>query len=171
MAGSGKAVVAAILIAGVIAIREAWGFGFSAGGGGISAAGLANYLATNGYVKQSGSITAGNMTKFAGQMLVADGGTLDQVTFTQPSSGFSATIPNGIRYYIIGNAALLAAGTLTMPAAPVDGQRVTITSRSGITLFAINANAGQALYGGLASLAGFATWIYRASDSSWYRIA
>lgn len=124
-------------------------------------------------VVQQGSITIGNATKWMGNNLVADGGTLDQMTFTQPSTGFSATIPDNIRFYIIGNGTLLAGGTLTMPANPVDGQRVTVSSRGAITLFTMSANTGQTLYGGLNTLVsgGFGTWIYRASDLSWYRIA
>lgn len=153
------------------------------GGGGVSQAQLDAAiapLATNAalaaaqstMVQQQGVIVPGNATKWVGSQLVADGGSLDQMTFVQPSSGFSNTIPNNVRFYIFGNSALLAAGTLTMPSAPVDGQRVTVSSRSVITLFTLNANTGQTLYGGLTSLglSGFGTWVYRASDASWYRI-
>lgn len=130
------------------------------------------YLTPTGGVQQQGNIIPGNATKWNGNNLVADGGSLDQMTFVQPASGFSNTIPDNTRFYIFGAPGLLAAGTLTMPPNPIDGQRVTVSSRSAITLFTLNANTGQTLYGGLTTLglAGFGTWIYRASDTSWYRI-
>lgn len=123
-------------------------------------------------VIQQGNVVAGNATKWIGPNMVADGGTLDQMTFVQPSSGFNNVIPDNIRFYIIGNGGLLAAGGATMPPNPIDGQRVTISSRSAITLFTVSANTGQTLYGGLNTLVsgGYGTWIYRASDTSWYRI-
>lgn len=121
-------------------------------------------------VVQIGNIVAGNATKWMGNNIIADGGTLDQMTFTAPSSGFNQVIPNNIRFYVIGNAGILAVGNVTMPANPIDGQRVTITSRSAITLFTLSANTGQSIYN-TSFLNGFGTWIYRASDTSWYRIA
>jgi hypothetical protein len=101
-----------------------------------------------------------------------DRSVLDATVFTQPSSGFSSVIPDGTRTYIIGNNALLATGALTMPPNPGDRQRVTITSKSGITLFSISPNTGQSLIGSLASLVlgGYATWQYRVSDATWYRV-
>lgn len=71
-----------------------------------------------------GAISPGNMVKWIDTNRIADGGTLDQMSFTQPSTGFNQVIPDGIRFYIVGNNALLATGTLVMPPNPADAQRV-----------------------------------------------
>lgn len=92
-------------------------------------------------------------------------------TVVTPSTGFSATIPNGITIYIMNNAALLATGTLTMPASPMDGQPLTIESPKGITLFALNANSGQTISGPTitAAAANFPIrYKYAAATSTWY---
>src|SRR5215217_6313574 len=107
------------------------------------------YLTPTGGVVQQGTIVPGNATKWNGNNIVADGGSLDQMTFVQPASGFSNTIPDNTRFYIFGLPGLIAAGTLTMPPNPIDGQRVTVSSRSVITIFTLNANTNQTLYGGL----------------------
>lgn len=124
-------------------------------------------------VVQVGSVTSGNAAQWIGNNTVIDGGPLNTMTFATIASGGSSVIPDGNRFYIIGNGSLILAMSLTMPPNPVDTQRVTVSSKSAVTSFTMSANTGQTLYGGLTTIlgGGFATWIYRAADTSWYRIA
>jgi hypothetical protein len=93
------------------------------------------------------------------------------VTYNTPTTGFSITIGDTSELHLTP-AGTLAAGTLTMPSAPVDGQTVTISTTQTITALTHNPNSGQTLLGALTTLAanGFATYRYRASTTTWRRV-
>jgi len=95
------------------------------------------------------------------------------VQYITPSTGFSQTISNTTTYLIIEPSGTLATGTVTMPASPVDGQTVTITSTQIITALTHNPNTGQTLKGALTTIPadGNATWLYKTSTTTWYRVS
>ena len=95
------------------------------------------------------------------------------IEYVTPTTGFSNTIANTTTNYIVEPAGTLATGTIIMPAAPVNGQRVTITSKTIITALTHSPNSGQTLNGALTTIAanGFGTWIYRSTNTTWYRVA
>ena len=70
------------------------------------------------------------------------------------------------------NAASLAATlTITLPATPVDAQRVSFVSTLGVTILTIS--SGLTIIGALTALAaaGYATYIYESSTNKWYRLS
>jgi hypothetical protein len=120
-------------------------------------------LATHSLTAQN-AIIAGR-TKVNGAL--ADG----SYSYLQPRTGFNITIANNLQRVVLDPAEPLASGTITMPAAPIDGQVVKILSSQGITTLVMHGNTGQALKGALTTVAanGFASWIYRAANATWYR--
>ena len=92
--------------------------------------------------------------------------------YVTPATGFSNTIGNTTGTYIIEPAGTIATGTITMPASPVDKQKVTILSSQTITALTHSPNAGQTLKGALTTLAinTSGQWEYKASNTTWYRI-
>lgn len=89
-----------------------------------------------------------------------------------PTTGFSITISAGKRSLTLDPAGTLATGTITMPAAPVDGQKVAVSTTQTITALTTSANAGQSIKNApttLAAGAGF-QYQYRASNTTWYRL-
>jgi hypothetical protein len=108
---------------------------------------------------------AGNMAhKFA----IADQGYSLQV----PASGFALTIPNGCSSLLLNPAGVLATGTITMPAAPVDGQIVRIATTQTVTALTLNANAGQTISGNVTTLSATApaSYMYVLSLAKWLKI-
>ena len=95
------------------------------------------------------------------------------IEYVTPVTGFSNTIANTTINYIIEPAGSLASGTLIMPASPVNEQVVTIASTQTITTLTHNPNTGQTLKGALTTIAanGNASWIYRSTNSTWYRVS
>jgi hypothetical protein len=78
--------------------------------------------------------------------------------YAQPASGGSITINNGVELLIIDPASTLATLTVTMPAAPLDGQRVALQSSQTIPAAATTLTAN----------APAASWLYRAANGTWY---
>jgi hypothetical protein len=107
----------------------------------------------------------GNMAhKFA----IADQGYSLQV----PASGGSLTIPNGCSSLLLNPAGVLATLTITMPAAPVDGQIVRLATTQTVTALTLNANAGQTISGNVTTLSATApaSYIYVLSLTKWIKI-
>jgi hypothetical protein len=100
-------------------------------------------------------------------------GTADQSTSYQaPSTGFSITIGAGVKTLMLTNTGTLATGTITMPAAPIDGQEIRVSMRGTVTTLTVSANAGQTITNApvtITSGLGFA-YIYRGSTNIWYRL-
>lgn len=96
--------------------------------------------------------------------------TIEVVT---PTAGTTITISDTTRYYVMTPAGLLATLTVKMPANPVDGQEVWITSTQVVTALTHQANAGQTLSGALTTIAiaGNGGWVYKLSSTTWYRIS
>lgn len=97
-------------------------------------------------------------------------------TITPMSAFYTYTFPN-----TVGRVTFVASGTIsdervTAPPAPVDGQRVCVGSSHTITTFSFSANSGQSLAASTPTVLTASTtapqgycWVYRASNTTWYR--
>ena len=103
---------------------------------------------------------------------IINGVNKEGINYQTPTTGFSITIGNNDCNLILEPAGTLATGTVVMPATPTDKQVVRISSTQVITALTVNANTGQTIKGAVTTLAanGFASWIYRSTNTTWYRI-
>jgi hypothetical protein len=104
-------------------------------------------------------------------------GVADQAySYQTPATGFSITIGAGIRTLILDPSGTLATGTITMPAAPVDGQKIRISSSQNITALTVSANAGQSIKNAPTAFTTSTTgpqgyeFEYRSTNTTWYRL-
>jgi hypothetical protein len=88
-----------------------------------------------------------------------------------PTTGASITISDATGSLILKHTATIATLTITLPASPVNGQIVTISTRSAVTTLTLNANAGQTRYGAPTTISATApvSFIYESATLSWYR--
>lgn len=95
------------------------------------------------------------------------------VEYATPLTGFNVTPANGTNTLVLDPAGTLATGTVTMPTAPANNQVLTVASTAIITALTVAPNTGQTVKGLATTLAanGFASWVYRAANSTWYRVA
>lgn len=85
----------------------------------------------------------------------------------------SFTVPDGKGAVIVDYGTLKASGTITMPAAPIDGMQLSFGSgTNGTTALTLTPNSGQTIIGGITTLvAGTAArYMYKSSNLTWYRI-
>ena len=96
-------------------------------------------------------------------------GLLQNYDYQVLTTGFSYTF-SAYNTLVINPAATLDTGTITMPAAPVDGMTVTFSSTKAITTLTVSANTGQTINVPLTTLlAGkSASYIYRAASTAWF---
>jgi len=96
-------------------------------------------------------------------------GLLQNYDYQTPTTGFSYTF-TAYNALVINPAGTLATGTITMPAAPLDGMTITFTSTQAITALTVSANAGQTINSAVTSLAASqsASYIYRAASTAWF---
>lgn len=89
-----------------------------------------------------------------------------------PLTGFAITIANNVTLLFLDPAGALATGTVTLPAAPFDGQEVCITCSQNVTTFTVSPNAGQSVIGaqGFINAVSPLRYAYQASGAKWYRI-
>lgn len=89
-----------------------------------------------------------------------------------PLTGTSYVIPNDCNTLYVVPAGTIAAYTLTMPAAPSDGQEVTVSFDQIVTALTMAASGSDTLKGALtaATAKGFAKWKYEKADTTWYRV-
>lgn len=99
-------------------------------------------------------------------------GILQSYAYQNPTTGFSYTIPSGTQTVLLDPAGTLATGTVTLPATPVDGMVVTITSTQQITAITFSPNSGQSVVGAQTTLPATqaAEFMYRASNTTWYNL-
>ena len=74
-------------------------------------------------------------------------GLLQAYDYQVLTTGFSYTFASGVQTLVINPAGTLATGTITMPAAPVDGMVITIESTQQVTAVTVQGNTGQTLTG------------------------
>jgi hypothetical protein len=88
-----------------------------------------------------------------------------------PTTSFSITIPAATQVLVLNPAGTLAAGTITMPASPVDKQNVCVTSSQTITALTVSPNAGQSIVAAPTSMsAGGFCYHYVLSLTTWFRL-
>lgn len=99
-------------------------------------------------------------------------GLLRSADYQTPSTGFSYTFPASSQVVIFKPSGTLAAGTITMPLAPSDGMTVTMTTTQTITALVLLGNTGQTVNNAITTLTAgaAASYLYRSTDTSWYRI-
>ena len=99
-------------------------------------------------------------------------GVIRNFDFNTPVTGFSYTIPAGVVGTVFSPAGTLLTGTIVMPAAPVDGMTVSLSTTQAITTLTLNANTGQSISNAVTTFAvgGTAAYLYRAANTMWYRI-
>lgn len=92
-------------------------------------------------------------------------------TVNTPVTGFSVTIGSQVTVLLLTPAGTLAAGTVTMPAAPYNGMPIEITSTQTVTSFTLSANAGQSIKNAPTTLlAGTGVaYFYNAPLTTWFR--
>ena len=92
-----------------------------------------------------------------------------------PLTGFTITIANNISSLILDPAGTLATGTINLPATPIDGQIVRISSSQTITSLTVSGNgntiknAPTALTISATGSYGF-TYIFHTANTTWYRL-
>jgi hypothetical protein len=105
--------------------------------------------------------------------LINNKGTADQsYSYQTPATGFSITIGAGVKTLSLDPAGTLATGTVTMPASPIDGQEIRVTSSQTVTALTVSANSGQSITNAPTTLTaglGF-SYIYKISNTTWYRL-
>lgn len=102
-------------------------------------------------------------------------------SYQTPATGFNITIPSTVDNLVLNPAGTLATGTIVMPATPIDGQRVVVSTSQIITALTVSPNAGQTLLNapttlqlwantaGAISGYGF-SYIYILSITTWVRL-
>lgn len=96
-------------------------------------------------------------------------GLLQSYDYQVLTTGFSYTFAAGTQVLVINPAGTLATGTITMPAAPVDGMTITFSSSQQITALTMAGN-GATLVGAVTSMPAKSgvTYVYRATGTTWY---
>lgn len=93
-------------------------------------------------------------------------------TTIAPAAAANVAVDGGVEHTLINNAATLASLTLTLPAAPVDGQVQAFSSRSNVTTLTLAAGAtGRVIHGGPTTLTAAAPFrlVYSATANAWFR--
>jgi hypothetical protein len=96
-------------------------------------------------------------------------GLLQQYDYQVLTTSFSYTFAAGTTVLVINPAGTLATGTITFPAAPVDGMTVTFSSTQQITALTLSGN-GKTIVSAVTLLPAnqATTYVYRLSNTSWY---
>ena len=96
-------------------------------------------------------------------------GLLQNYDYQTPVTGFTYTF-TAYNALVMNPAGTLATGTITMPAAPVDGMTVTFSSTQIITALTVNANTGQTINNAVTTLAAgqSASYVYRTASTAWF---
>ena len=96
---------------------------------------------------------------------------LDGTTTPSIVTGFSYTIPSGIQTVLLNPPATFGTGTVILPANPVDGMTVTISTTQQITSFTVSPSAGQTIAGGFSGVFQSRlslSFTYNSSKTTWY---
>jgi hypothetical protein len=103
-------------------------------------------------------------------VLNGDQGPCGPYDYQTPATGFSYTLTAPTT--VFAPAATLATGTVVMPTSPTDGMVVTISSTQIITALTLSANTGQSILSALSAftVGGYARYLYRSANTTWYRI-
>lgn len=97
---------------------------------------------------------------------------LDGTTTPAIVSGFSYTVVSGVQKVILNPPVTFATGTIILPANPVDGMTVSISTTQQITSFTVSASTGQSVSGGFSGTPFQAktavSYVYNSTKLTWY---
>lgn len=97
---------------------------------------------------------------------------LDGTTTPSIANNFSYTVPSGVQNVILNPPVTFVTGTIVLPASPVDGMTVTISTTQQITAFTVSASTGQSVSGGFSGTPFQAktavSYVYNSTKSTWY---
>ncbi len=93
-------------------------------------------------------------------------------SFQSPLSGFSIAIVDTCGALLLNPAGALAAGSITMPAHPKDGQICRIASSQAVSALTLAPASGQSLSGGMTafSTGSFVEYLFVSSANTWFRV-
>jgi hypothetical protein len=96
-------------------------------------------------------------------------GLLQSYDYQVLTTGFSYTFAAGVQVLVMNPAGTLATGTITMPAAPVDGMTITFSSDQQITALTMAGN-GASINNAVTLLPAktSVTYVYRATGTTWW---
>ena len=94
------------------------------------------------------------------------------ISYRSVANAFTETVGNSDDVVIFYNAGAIATGTITMPAAPLDGQVVRLSFAMTITTLTVSPNAGQSILGAptTATVSTGYAFVYRSANTTWYRM-
>jgi len=97
-------------------------------------------------------------------------GVLQAYDYQVLTTGFSYTFTAGTQTLIVNPAGTLATGTITMPASPVNGMTITVSSSKQITALTLQGNTGQSITGAATFLPanGAVSYVYRLANTTWF---
>lgn len=122
-----------------------------------------------------GNVTAGN-AEVIGTTLLDGDTTLTQAVNTPATlvtANTTVALASNVHTVIIDPGTAITSANIIMPSAPANGQRVTIGFGNTVTLVNHTSNGGQTLNGSLTTgnASTFGTWVYHATNTTWYRIS
>jgi len=159
-----------VLTSGGSAAAPAWAAPAAAAAGTLTGATLAAGV-TASSLTSVGSLTA---LTVAGTLISTKARADQSYSLQIPTTGFAITVANTVQQLILKPAGTLATGTVTMPAAPVDGQIVNIATSQTITTLTVSANSGQSMANAFSTTLSAGTgisFIYNLSGTTWFRRA
>lgn len=112
---------------------------------------------------------AGTADNFFGGRVIDNAGIAQTPTRSTVASGSTISLTTATNHLLYDQSATVAALTVTLPSSGlVDGQIITIATRSAITALTVN---GGTIYGAPTTLAagGFASFIYSSGATAWFR--
>jgi hypothetical protein len=109
----------------------------------------------------------------SGQIAVAFAQADQSKSKQSPTTGFSLTVGNASSTLLLTPAGPLAAGTIILPAAPIDGHIVRILSSQTISALSVAANSGQSISGSPTMIGPTTAFsmIYDLASTTWYRMS
>ncbi len=98
-----------------------------------------------------------------------------EVTTPAAVTNVSIALADTTELLHMDHAGTVAAFTITLPAAPKDGQMVRMWARSAITTLTLNAGAGESIATGSAittlAAGASASFVHKLSNNTWYRVS
>ncbi len=139
----------------------------TANGARISFKTVAPGLPTSGNLIERFRISGAGQSIFFGAQ--ADQSKVDNT----PTTGFAITIGNTTATLRLTPAGALATGTVTLPAAPVDGQIARVLSSQTVTALTVSPSAGQSVVGAPSTVGPTTPFsmIYDLASATWYRMS
>ena len=88
------------------------------------------------------------------------------------TTGFILIVDSDVDILILEPAGVLATGTVILPPQPGDEQIIGLTSTQIITVLTLLPNSGHSISNAITTInsGGFAYYLYRESNSTWYRV-